>query len=83
MPPSKKAKGATKATIEDLIKKHEGVLDYGNSDTFIYDRIAFNIPALDKMLGGGIPTKRLSIFAGASYASRCPNPKSWWYGCLD
>ena len=72
MPPKKitKTKGDHKATIEDLIKKHEGVLDYGNSDTFVYDRIPFDIPALDKMLGGGIPTKRLSIFAGASNAGK-------------
>lgn len=68
---AKKTKGIEeKATIEELIRKHEGVLDFGSSDTFIYKRIPFGIPALDALIGGGLPTKRLSIFAGASNAGK-------------
>jgi recombination protein RecA len=67
---AKKGTSGAKATIAELIKKHEGALDYGNSEIFTYERIAFDIPALDKLLGGGIPKKRLSIFAGASNAGK-------------
>ena len=70
MPPTKRANKGHKATVEELIKKHSGTLDYGNSEIFTYERIPFGIPALDKMLGGGIPNKRLSIFAGASNAGK-------------
>jgi len=66
----KKSSASGKATVEELIKKHEGVLDFGDSEIFEYSRIPFDIPALDKMLGGGVPTKRLSIFAGASNAGK-------------
>jgi recombination protein RecA len=65
-----KIKSEHKATIDELIKKHSGSLDFGNSELFLYERIPFGIPALDKMLGGGVPKKRLSIFAGASNAGK-------------
>ena len=49
--------------IAQLLKNNKS-LQRGNSESFGYSRIPFNIPALDKLTGGGIPKKRLSLIYG-------------------
>ena len=49
--------------IEKLLKNNKS-LRLGNSNSFDYERIAFGIPALDKLTGGGIPKKRLTLIYG-------------------
>ena len=49
--------------IAQLLKNNKS-LQRGNSEAFGYSRIPFNIPALDKLTGGGIPKKRLSLIYG-------------------
>jgi recombination protein RecA len=36
----------------------------GNSEEFLYEKIPFNIPALDRITNGGIPKKKFSLFFG-------------------
>ena len=68
MPPKKKQ---TKAdSIDDLLKKYEGVLFKGNSDELYYERIPFNITALDALTGGGIPRRRITMLMGQSNAGK-------------
>lgn len=64
MPKSKEKMG--KLTIEELIKKYPEILDRGSSEIFSYDRIPFHLPSLDLLIGGGIPTKRITILTGQS-----------------
>ena len=49
--------------IKQLLKKHKN-LQSGDSAGLEYDRIPFNIPALDKLTGGGIPKKRFTLIYG-------------------
>ena len=49
--------------IAQLLKNNKS-LQRGDSEAFGYSRIPFNIPALDKLTGGGIPKKRLSLIYG-------------------
>ena len=49
--------------INRLLKNNKS-LRLGNSNEFDYERIAFGIPALDKLTGGGIPKKRLTLIYG-------------------
>ena len=56
-------------TAEEAIQKlltTNNSLMRGDSDTFNYGRIAFGIPVLDKLTGGGIPKKRMTIIYGPS-----------------
>jgi len=55
-----------KDKAEDVIKqllksKH---FKSGDSEDFGYERIQFNIPALDKLTGGGIPKKKFTLIYG-------------------
>lgn len=50
--------------IAQLLGNKKLNLQKGNSDTFNYTRIPFGIPALDKLTGGGIPKKRMTIMYG-------------------
>ena len=50
--------------IGQLLGNKKLNLQKGNSDTFNYTRIPFGIPALDKLTGGGIPKKRMTIMYG-------------------
>ena len=50
--------------IKELLKNKDLNLQLGNSDSFDYGRIPFNIPALDKLTGGGIPKKRFTLIYG-------------------
>ena len=50
--------------IKQLLKNKDLNLQLGNSDSFDYGRIPFNIPALDKLTGGGIPKKRFTLIYG-------------------
>ena len=50
--------------IEQLLKSKTVNLMRGNSDEFSYGRIAFNIPSLDNLTGGGIPKKRMTLLYG-------------------
>ena len=55
-----------KDKAEDVIKqllksKH---FKSGDSEDFGYERIKFNIPALDKLTGGGIPKKKFTLIYG-------------------
>ena len=49
--------------IEKLLKSNKS-LRLGNDNSFNYERIAFGIPALDKLTNGGIPKKRLTLIYG-------------------
>lgn len=49
-------------TVEELIKS--GAIKYGSDNSFLFNRIAFGIEALDNLVGGGIPKKRMSLFTG-------------------
>ena len=54
-------------TAEEAIQKLLATntsLMRGDADAFNYGRIAFGIPALDKLTGGGIPKKRMTIIYG-------------------
>ena len=66
----KKIKKEPAHTVEELLIKHEGILARGSSNQFDYDRIAFGIPALDDLIGGGIPRKRITILSGQSNAGK-------------
>jgi recombination protein RecA len=50
--------------IAQLLGDKKLNLQKGNSDSFNYTRIPFGIPALDKLTGGGIPKKRMTIMYG-------------------
>tara|TARA_R110000824_G_scaffold100319_2_gene238609 strand:+ start:1400 stop:2350 length:951 start_codon:yes stop_codon:yes gene_type:complete len=50
--------------IEKLLKSSKHELKLGSNDNFNYARIPFSIPALDKLTGGGIPKKRLTLIYG-------------------
>ena len=50
--------------IQQLLKNKDLNLQLGDSDSFNYGRIAFNIPALDQLTGGGIPKKRFTLIYG-------------------
>ena len=58
-------KQSAKEIMDTLLKKDKN-LKLGNDDEFVYTRIPFNIPNLDKLTGGGIPTKRISLIHGPS-----------------
>ena len=57
-----------KTTADEVIAQLLGDkklnLQKGNSEAFDYTRIPFGIPALDKLTGGGIPKKRMTIMYG-------------------
>jgi len=57
-----------KVTADEVIAQLLGDkklnLQKGNSESFDYTRIPFGIPALDKLTGGGIPKKRMTIMYG-------------------
>jgi recombination protein RecA len=50
--------------IEDLLKNKKLNLFRGDDSAFEYSRIPFNIPALDRLTGGGIAKKRLTLIYG-------------------
>ena len=68
--PRKKKVDETPLSLSELGTKYGGVLNIGSSDDFQYERISFGIPALDKLLGGGIPKKRLTLLTGQSNAGK-------------
>ena len=47
--------------IEQLLGNKKLNLRRGNSAELDYDKIPFGIPALDKLTGGGIAKKRISL----------------------
>ncbi|MBI2020120.1 hypothetical protein HYS94_01750 [Candidatus Daviesbacteria bacterium] len=49
-------------SIEELLKN--GLMKYGSDKSLLFDRVAFGIESLDKLVGGGIPKKRMSLFTG-------------------
>ena len=50
--------------IQKLLKNKKLNFQTGDSDTFKTNRIPFNIPALDKLTGGGIPFKKMTLIYG-------------------
>ena len=70
MPPRKKNSGEGKDTVEGLLSKYDGLLFRGNSEELVYGRIPFNITALDSLIGGGIPKKRITMLVGQSNAGK-------------
>ena len=58
------AKKTRSATIDELIKGSNGLLTTGGDEALQYSRIPFRIPALDRLTGGGIPKKRISMIVG-------------------
>ena len=57
-------KKTNEEAVEQLLKSKNLNLIRGNSDEFSFGRIAFNIPSLDNLTGGGIPKKRMTIMYG-------------------
>ena len=57
-------KDSADEAIQQLLKNKDLNLQLGDSDSFNYGRIAFNIPALDQLTGGGIPKKRFTLIYG-------------------
>ena len=47
--------------IQKLLKKKNLNFQLGDSEDFVTNRIPFNIPALDKLTGGGIPLKKMTL----------------------
>jgi recombination protein RecA len=50
--------------IANLLKSKNLNLMRGDSEEFSFGRIAFNIPSLDNLTGGGIPKKKMTIMYG-------------------
>ena len=50
--------------VDSLLKNDKLGLVRGTSNDFAYTRIPFGIPALDKLTGGGIPKKRMTMLYG-------------------
>ena len=50
--------------VQSLLKNDKLGLVRGDSPEFAYTRIPFGIPALDKITGGGIPKKRMTLLYG-------------------
>jgi recombination protein RecA len=57
-------KDNAKDVIEQLLGNKKLNLKRGNSKELDYDKIPFGIPALDKLTGGGIAKKRISLLYG-------------------
>ena len=57
-------KNTADEVIAQLLGDKKLNLQKGNSESFDYTRIPFGIPALDKLTGGGIPKKRMTIMYG-------------------
>jgi|TARA_R110000824_G_scaffold399582_1_gene605226 recombination protein RecA len=57
-------KDSAKEVIEQLLGNKKLNLKRGNSTELDYDKIPFGIPALDKLTGGGIAKKRISLLYG-------------------
>jgi len=57
-------KKTNEEAIETLLKSKTLNLKRGDSEDFSFSRIAFNIPSLDHLTGGGIPKKRMTIMYG-------------------
>ena len=50
--------------VQSLLKNDKLGLVRGTSTDFAFTRIPFGIPALDKLTGGGIPKKRMTMLYG-------------------
>ncbi len=50
--------------IQQLLSKKDLNLFRGDDKAFSYERIPFGIPALDRLTGGGIPKKRMTLLYG-------------------
>ena len=50
-----------KELIDSLKKSMKLDVMFGDAESVDYERIPFNIPNLDRMLGGGIPKKRFTL----------------------
>ena len=57
-------KKTAESAVEALLKNKALNLRRGDSDEFSFGRIAFGLPALDTLTGGGIPRKRMTIMYG-------------------
>lgn len=53
-----------KENLAKLMKESKGLLAFGDDDEFAFSRIPFELPELDKLLGGGIPRKKLTLVIG-------------------
>ena len=50
--------------VQKLLNDDKLSLSRGSSPEFGYTRIPFGIPSLDKLTGGGIPKKRMTLMYG-------------------
>jgi len=57
-------KNSAEDAIQQLLDKKDLNLFRGDDKAFSYERIPFGIPALDKLTGGGIPKKRMTLLYG-------------------
>jgi recombination protein RecA len=53
-----------KKVIDQLLGNKKLNIVKGNDESFEYNRIEFGIPNLDKLTGGGIPKKRMTLIYG-------------------
>ena len=56
--------------VQNLLKDDKLDLVRGNNASFKFTRIPFGIPALDKLTGGGIPKKRMTLLYGPTNAGK-------------
>ena len=61
----KKIEENSEITIESLLEKYASSLAAGSDEKWKFGRIAFGIPALDNLTGGGIPKKRITLLTGS------------------
>jgi recombination protein RecA len=57
-------KKTAEEAVQQLLKDKDLNLHLGDSTSFSYGRIPFDIPVLDKLTGGGIPKKRFTLIYG-------------------
>jgi len=57
-------KNTADEAIAQLLKNDKLNIHLGDSKKFGYERIPFQIPALDQLTGGGIPKKRMTLIYG-------------------
>ena len=56
--------------MEELLEAFDNVLFRGSDAQWYYDRIPFNIPVLDRLIGGGVPKKRITLLSGQTNSGK-------------
>ena len=56
--------------VEELLQRFDNILFRGSDERWLYGRIPFDIPVLDKLIGGGIPKKRITLLSGQTNSGK-------------